>query len=205
MAELPHDTGPQVLDDQAFELLVLYADGELSRDPVRRAEAEALVARDATAAAVLADLQTAKQTLHAWVVGPQAASAVEADLSMLRGRVMTRLPQEASRPVAEAPALSGLWAWLRGLGFGKASLAMGAAALAAVVLVVVQTRRPAPPVSVATAVAHHDSPPSTAAADEPTVIIEEMDVEGSVTVTPGLQPSQPTVIWHFQPGREGEG
>ena len=221
--EMPPPIGPnEVLQDSDFELLVQLADGELSGEPQRRAAAELLLERSAAAQTVFADLQGAKVAVQAWAtdvaLNPQNL-ALKADLSMVRGRVMARLPPataaQAPRNTGELASEDGQAAlragWrelLRAFGFGKASLALGAAALAAVVLL---ARASQPPVPAATgeapAVASQQTIESIGGAPataEPDVIIEELEVDsGSVAVTPGSQPSQPTVIWHFQGQGEG--
>lgn len=208
------------LQPHEFELLVLLADGELTTEPERRRAAELLLERSAAARMVFGDLAGTKAALHAWATDPALMPAnlsQKADLSMVRGRVMTRLPaaQGVASPLTDEPLTdrqaalrTGWWALLRAFGFGKASLALGAAALAAVVLVV-RAGQPESPALIAgtPAVASHQTIEAVGGAPatiEPDVIIEELEVDsGSVAVTPGSQPSQPTVIWHFQGQGEG--
>lgn len=192
------------LSDEDFARLVLLADGELGGDPADRAAAEALLERSAQARAVFADLQGSKFAVQLWATGGEAPAA-GVDLSMLRGRVMSRLPAEAREPPAQpAPAswLDGLLEGLRGWSLGKAGLALGAAA--ALVAVAVWRGEPAAPAAVGDdrpAVASHLSEQDQ---DPPAVMIEELEVEsGSVVVTPGGGAGQPTVIWHFQGQGEG--
>lgn len=197
----------QRLTDRDFERLVLLADGELADQPAERALAEATLQRSAQARAVFADLQGSKFAVQMWATGAEDPAA-GVDLSMLRGRVMSRLP--AAAPATPAPAappswLDGLWLGLREFGFGKASLALGGAALA---LLLVVARRDPPAADAADAAAAH--PPAVASHlpsgedEQPSVIIEELEVEsGSVAVQPSSGGSQPTVIWHFQGQGEG--
>jgi hypothetical protein len=197
------NAGPELLD-RDFERLVLLADGELGADPQERAKAEAILERSAQARAVFADLQGSKFAIGLWATGGEAPAA-DVDLSMLRGRVMSRLPAEVRAPAAPAvPAswLDGVLQGLRGFGLGKAGFALGAVAVAA--LLVVWRTDPAVPPQAAV------EPPAVAShlpvgeEDQPAVIIEELEVEsGSVAVTPGSGANQPTVIWHFQGQGEG--
>lgn len=220
--EMQTQIGQNALQDSDFELLVLLADGELVAEPARRQAAESLLEHSMVARAVFADLAGAKMAVHAWATDVALSPenlAQKADLSMVRGRVMTRLPAAAAPLTAEvttaqqdaerqAAVRAGWWELLRAFGFGKASLALGAAALAAVVLVVRAGQQQDPAMTTGTpAVASHqtiESVGGAAANAEPEVIIEELEVDsGSVAVTPGSQPSQPTVIWHFQGQGEG--
>lgn len=221
--DMPTSIGPnEALHDNDFELLVLLADGELAREPERRSAAEQLLARSTVAQAVFADLQGAKMAVHAWATDSALIRdnlGQKADLSMVRGRVMSRLPQagpaQAAQAVAgqeaaerQAAVRAGWWALLRAFGFGKASLALGATALAAIWLMVRAGQPDVPHLAPeAPAVASHQTMEAVGgvpAAAEPEVIIEELEVDsGSVAVTPGSQPSQPTVIWHFQGQGEG--
>jgi hypothetical protein len=194
----------QQLTDRDFERLVLLADGELAADPAERAKAEAVLERSAQARAVFGDLQGSKFAVGLWATGGEAPAA-DVDLSMLRGRVMSRLPAEVrlpATPPAPASWLDGVLQGLREIGFGKAGFALAAVAVAA--LLVVWRTDPAVPGPAAV------EPPAVASHlpvgddDQPAVIIEELEVEsGSVAVTPGSGANQPTVIWHFQGQGEG--
>ena len=198
------------LSEAQFELMLLWVDGELAADPVRLAEAEALARTSEAARAIADDWRAAKGALREAVVNAET----NADFSMLRGRILTALPVEArldgaARPVVAAEPAQGLWAWLAQFGFGKVSLAVGAAtALAAWLLLVPGggLREPEAPALTQEGIAEMAAPPHSGAQAEPAVILEEMELEsGSITVHPGEHSGDATVIWHFQSAGEGEG
>ncbi len=190
------------IDDSDLELVLLYVDGELGGDADRRQAAEQLIAANAAARAIADDMRATKVAVRELIVGEAAAARVTADLSMVRGRVMTKIPP-AARP-APAPEKSAGFdpiGWLRALGFGKVSVAFGAAMVAAA-WIAVALRPPSvdPRTANAAAVAE-----DAVIGDQP-VIIEEMEVDGeSITVKPGVEPDRPTVIWHFADAKPGEG
>ncbi|MBM4342683.1 MAG: hypothetical protein FJ100_04840 [Deltaproteobacteria bacterium] len=190
------------LDDADLELVLLYVDGELANDPGRQRTAEGLLADNPAARAIADDVRATKAAVRELVVGEAAAARVTADLSMVRGRVMTRIPP-APRPAPAPDKATGFdpIGWLRAFGFGKVSVAFGAAVVAAVWIGV--ALRPAamdPRTANAAAVAE-----DAVLGDQP-VIIEEMEVDGeSITVKPAAEPDRPTVIWHFADAMPGEG
>lgn len=192
------------LTDLQFELILLLSDGELARDAVRRSQAEELIARLEVARTIYQSLLASKVALREHVLVELAERPVQADMSMLRGRIMTRLPAEPRAASPAAESTGHLLDWLRALGFGRAVLGLAALAL---VLVGVRALVGAGPELQAPgplALAQDGAAALTAALDEPDVIIEEIDVDsGSVAVTPGQGPSQSTVIWHFQGQGEG--
>ena len=119
---------------------------------------------------------------------------------MTRGRVMTRLPVPPRSAVVADAAPAGWMGWLRQLGLSKVGLAFGAAVAVAAWLVVAYRPAASDPQAAAPAVAGELD------LNDHLVIIEEMDVDGeSVTVTPGDHPGKPTVIWHFDTAKQGEG
>lgn len=188
------------LADDELELVVLWADGELAAGSPQAAQAEQLLQHNGAARQIAADMQATKAALRELVVGEAAAGAVKADLSMVRGRVMTKIVPAAARPdqpLKASPA--GLWDWLRQLGFGKVSVAFGAAAALATWMWMAAVPGKAP-VAATQAVAEEANP-----SDSP-VIIEEMDIDsGTISVVPGATADQPTVIWHFAEVKAGDG
>ena len=187
------------LDDSDFELLVLFADGELTVEPERRAQAEALVAQSAVARAIVQDLQATKVAIRDALLGEQAVAQVAADVSMVRGRVMTKLPAEPRRAPLQAAEAAGWMGWLRQFGLTKVGFALGAA-VAVAAWMIVAYRAPTPELPNVPALATEAE-----LGDQP-VIIEEMEFDGeSITVTPGDESGKPTVIWHFVAAKEGEG
>ncbi len=190
------------IDDADLELVLLFVDGELGGDPERRQAAERLIAGNAAARAIADDVRATKAAVRELVVGDAAAARVSADLSMVRGRVMTKIPP-TPRPAPTPEKATGFdpIGWLRALGFGKVSVAFGAAVVAAAWIAV--ALRPAavdPQASQAAALAE-----DAVIGDQP-VIIEEMEVDGeSITVKPAAEPDRPTVIWHFADAKPGEG
>ncbi len=200
-AETFADSG---LDERQFELLVLLADGELAAGSPDLAAAQALLAQHAEAKQLYANLTYSRETLRESVLGEAAAAALKVDLSMLRGRVMTKLPAEprpAPKPEAAAP---GWMDWLRAFGFGRASLAVAALAVVVVWWAGSQTATAVKLSPEPAAMAREDATMPPGHEEEPAVIIEEMDVEdGSIAVNPGDKPGATTVIWHFSGKGEG--
>lgn len=193
--------GAPLTDDQ-FELLLLFVDGELAHEPARRAEAEALVAVHADARAFVADWTQAKSALREAVL----AGPVHADLSRIRGAVMTRLPSEPRRPIGHDRQGEdhGIWAFLRRLGLGKVSFALGAAVAAAVWLIATSTGHLQLHAPTGAPVADRSVPDD----GEPSVIIEEIETDDdSLMVKHGEHTGDATIIWHSAPmaGAKGEG
>ena len=197
------------LADHELELVMLYVDGELTRDREQLAVAEQLavveqlLSANPIARSIADDLLATKAAVAEHIVGELAASQVQADLSMLRGRVMTKIPA-APRPVTVATTAVGwTWiAWARNLGFGKVSVAFGTAvALAAWIAIAM---RPAlPPLA---AQANMAAIAEDAQIGDQQVIIEEMEIDGeTISVKPGTDADRPTVIWHFADAQPGEG
>lgn len=182
------------LNDQDYELLLLWIDGELASEPARLAEAEALASSHPEAQAFVDGWRGAKLALREAVLAP------EVDLTRVRGRVMTKLPAEARAPVVEPQP-----SWWQRLGLGKVSLTVGIAAVAAVALVLAW--RPAlKPESATGAVAEHDI--DCAGMPCPEVIIEDTEVDdGGLMVRHGDHPGEATIIWHGTQaaGSTGEG
>lgn len=187
------------LDDPQLALVLEYVDGELQADPTRRAAAEALLAASATARAIAEDWTAAKVTLRErlfdkplWFQDRPGQPA--ADLSHVRGRVMSKLPAEPRPAVVDAHA-TGVVAWLRNFGFGKVSLAVGLAAAAAIWLLATQSGLQSQRQEAADGVHLAAAPAGDLV---PGVIIEEMDIEsGTVLVSPEAAEGGATVIWHF--------
>ncbi|MBI5607927.1 MAG: hypothetical protein HY902_03505 [Deltaproteobacteria bacterium] len=192
------------LDERQFELIVLLADGELAAGSPERTAAEALLAEQAEAKQLYDNLTYSRDLLREAVLGEQAAAELKVDLSMLRGRVMSKLPAEP-RPVPIPGKAAPSWLdWLRAFGFGRAGLAV--AALAVVVVWWAGSQPTATPTLAPepAAMARQDATMPPGHEEEPAVIIEEMDVEdGSIAVNPGDRPGATTVIWHFSGKGEG--
>jgi hypothetical protein len=185
------------LTDAQFELLLLLVDGELANEPARRREAEALVAVHADARAFLADVSEAKSALREAVL----AGPVHADLSRIRGAVMTKLPSEPRPAIVEE---HGIWAFLRHLGLGKVSFALGAAVAAAVWLIATSTGHRQLHAPTGAPVADRSVPDDL----EPSVIIEDVETDDDIfMVKHGEHAGDATIIWHSAPmaGAKGEG
>jgi len=192
------------LDERQFELIVQLADSELAAGSTEHAAAQALLAESAEAKLLYDNLTYSRQVLRDSILGEQAAGALDVDFSMLRGRVMSKLPAEP-RPLQEpAKAAPGWLDWLRAFGFGRAGLAAAALAVVAVWWAGSQAgSAPKLPPEPA-AMAREDATMPPGHEEEPAVIIEEMDVEdGSIAVNPGDRPGATTVIWHFSGKGEG--
>lgn len=201
---MPDPRLQETLSEAEFELLMLWVDGELDGDPPQLAAAQELARNSETARAIADDWRAAKGALRQQVLSAPS----QVDFSMLRGRVMTKLPADP-RPIA-VPERGGLWSLLAGLGFGKVSVALGVAAAIAAWLLLTPgkgLREPSDPTETTpSAMAEIGAPPHVGAEDEPAVILEEMELEsGSITVHPGEHAGDATVIWHFQSTGEGEG
>ena len=185
-----------IADLEAMELMA-FADGELADDADATARVQALIASSADARNAVHDLRVARRALHEEVTRSES----EEDMSMVRGRIMTRLPVQP-RPAAEAsPEASESWLIrLRTLLLGRPGLVLGlglAALLLALALGRVQDQAPV------------DGPLAPvgpmATVDEPAVIIEEMEIDsGTVLVDGGEEPGSVTIIWHY-PDEEDEG
>jgi hypothetical protein len=194
---------PGELNEAELELVLLYVDGELRGEPEQLARAQALLATSPVARAVADDWSSAKVVLRERIL----EAPVKADLGLVRGRVMMKLPADAPASAVPSDEPRGVIAWLRGFGFGKVSLVAGMAAAAAIWIVASSTSRlseeATQPADREVAVVF----PSVANGDpsEPSVIIEDMEIEsGTVMVSPTEQGGA-TIIWHFQPEEQGAG
>jgi anti-sigma factor RsiW len=174
------------LDDATFAKVMLYVDGEL--DGTERQEVEALLQRDVVARAVADDWKLAKVALREAIEHQE----VKADLSMVRGRVMTKLPADPRPAHVPEREQQGLFAWLRGRGIGKVGLAAAAAvALAAWLILSTGGLGSKGAEGAAGAMAQAPGEPAP-------VVIEEMEIEsGTIVVDPGEGQGGTTVIWHF--------
>lgn len=192
------------LDERQFELVVLLADGELAADSPEHAAAHALLADHAEAKQLYDNLTYSRAALREAVLGEQAAAELKVDLSMLRGRVMSKLPAE-ERPAQMPEKAAPTWLeWLRAFGFGRAGLAVAALAVVVVWWAGSQPGSAAKLPPEPAAMAREDATMPPGHEEEPAVIIEEMDVEdGSIAVNPGDRPGATTVIWHFNGKGEG--
>ena len=192
-----------------FELLMLHADGELPA--ARLGDAQALLAESAAARAIWQDLQVGRELLREIAVNaiaPGQAKWARTDLTLLPGQIMRKLPDdEALHPVTATPEGRGLVAWIQSLGLGKVGFAMGLAA-AAVVFMVVKAG-PVVEQPQGEKQAEMAAVPGTntqANSDDPSVIIEEMDIEsGGVMVDPPHEQGGSTIIWHFQDNNAAQG
>lgn len=190
--------------------LMAFVDGELSEEQQRVGDIAGLLASSVAAKTWVNDLQVAKQALHDDVMQPN----MEADLSMVRGRVMRKLPAEPRAAVQEAPTgfFPAIAAWLSELGLGKTALAAGA--LAAVLLLAIgvgQIGGPnaggqvgdGPGMSNIDSQANGHAQPSDG---EPEVIIEDMESDGGTVIFEGGdKPGEAVIIWHIDPSEEGAG
>lgn len=188
------------LNEIELELLLLLLDGELEADPAQKHAADELLAQSEVARVLAQDWRNAKLALREGILQgpPKLLPQTEIDLSLLHGRVMSKLPadpqQVAHLAAAAQPQSRGLWAWIQHFGFGKTSFAIGAAVAVAVFLLVRGGGLPAVHDAASTPVA----PNAAAAIVEPQVIIEEMELEsGSVMVNPASTSGDAMVIWHF--------
>ena len=197
------------LRDEDFELLMLHADGELPAE--RMAEAQKLLAESAAAQAIWQDLQLGRELVRGIALdalAPAQGKQARVDLSLLPGQVMRKLPNdEALHPVAETPPERGLIAWLQNLGIGKVGFAMGMA-VAAVAFMVVRAG-PVVEQPQGEQQAEIAAVPGTNIAvprDDPSVIIEEMEIEsGTLMVHPPHEQGDSTIIWHFQDNNAAQG
>ena len=211
-------TGPDLSDvtektaEQTVALQVMaYADGELTSEQQRSAQIDALLDSSEHARNWLHDLKVAKQALHDEVMRPNTT----ADLSMVRGRVMRKLPLETGErtPVDERPGLvAAVFNWLAELGFGKTVLT--ASAVAAVLLLAIGIGKVGPkPVvhkgdgPVMSKVVNLAPPAHSQPVDgEPEVIIEEMESDGGTVIFEGGEkPGEAVIIWHIGATEEGAG
>ncbi|MEY3015049.1 MAG: hypothetical protein RIT45_3784 [Pseudomonadota bacterium] len=208
------------LDDEQQMLLMAYADGELDDDAELRARVEGWIAEKPALGAAVSGQRALRSVLREAVFEERQLSArIEEELSMTRGRVLTKLPAEAREPVAETvepAAWSGILGWLASVGWGR--VAFGAGAVAAAVLLVVALRSPhqANGVIAGPAIAEQGDANDS---DEPEVIIEEMEIDsGTIVVDPSRRDVDgPVIIWHLDgesdeeeapmaaPQQEGEG
>jgi len=188
------------LSESQLELLLLLLDGELDSAPDQKRAADELLAQSEVARVLAQDWRNAKIALREGILQgpPKLLPQTETDLSLLHGRVMSKLPadaqQKAHLAAASLPQPRSVWAWIQHFGFGKTSFAIGAAVAVAVFLLVRGGGLPAVHDSASTPVAAN----AAAAIAEPAVIIEEMELEsGSVLVNPAGNAGDAMVIWHF--------
>ena len=182
------DLAQHVAADLEALRLMAYVDGELADDPEAMAEVLSLIAESTQARQIEGDLRLARVALRQELMG----SECDQDLSVVRGRIMTRLPA-LPRAAVPAEAPSGVLERLRGLLFGRPGLVLGlglAAVLLALALGRVQDQAPA---------VGPLGPDGPVATSEPAVIIEEMEIDsGTVLVDNGEEPGAATIIWHYQ-------
>ncbi len=198
---------PPALSDEQQMLLMALADGELDGDAAMRAEAEALLGRHPQLQAAIPGVRALSAALRDAALTPpvQLSRASEDALSMVRGRVMTKLPTPA-REVVPTPAPSWARSVLAGFSFGR--LAFGVGTVVAAVAAVLALRGPqvndgrpeAPIVAVEGAVTGGAGAGSSG--QLPAVIIEEMEIDsGTIVVDPSEGEGSPVIIWHL--GAEG--
>ena len=199
------------LTEEQEMLLMAYADGELTGDSL--AEAEALVAVQAVAQVAVHDLRLAALALQRHVLSDELE--VSADLSRIRGRVLTKIPAPA-RAIAAQPKTT-LWGrlfgWTRHFDAGQIGVA-GGVAMAALLFAVVLTQDRTTATQALVDQASADGALPTAgsraetavakavlpAAREPSVIIEDMELDGGTVLIEGAEePGETMIIWHMQP------
>lgn len=193
----------RVMADTEAMTIMAWNDGELANDPVAAADVQTLLAGSEAARNLARDLRLAREALRAQVMDAE----VEADLSMVRGRILTRLPLPEREPQRDTrPGFGeGLLQWLRSALSGRAGLAAGLAAAAVLLAVAlsqvqdqVASRGPSDGGNVPVVAQQLDP--------EPAVIIEEMEIDsGTVMVDKGLEEDAPTIIWHILDEDEGAG
>ena len=193
------------LNEEQEMLLMAYADGEL--DGASLTEAEALIAARTGADVIVRDLQLAQQALRGHLFSEDLN--LDADLSMVRGRVLTKMPTPARAPVNEAKAslLGRLFGWTRHFDTGQVGMA-GGLAMAALLFAVVFAQEHAP--------RNLDNQPDSrvisgpvvakVVPDQPDVIIEDMELDGGTVMFEGAEaPGETMIIWHMQPDEGGAG
>ena len=188
------------LTDKQQMLLMAYADGELS-DPEELKEAKALLEATPTAQGSLDAFQTAAVALRGHVEG--LADGV--DVSMVRGRVMTRLPAPSRPAVAESvgSSSSSMWSWLSPRWLIGGGLVTAAALFALMSNQPTETKIDNKPLSESSAPVVAKMLPDEATPEEPSVIIEEIDIDGGTVLVEGAEePGEAMVIWHIE--AEGE-
>jgi len=191
------DLSARVLADVTALQLMAHADGELIGERAEAAGVEALLANSGDARALVHDLELSRRALREEILSDETAQ----DLSMVRGRIMTRLPVEARPVVTTSESSEGIVERLRALIFGRTGLVFGVAAAA--VLMFLALNQPTNQV-VDEGLAAPEGPMAQLDG-EPAVIIEEMEIDsGTVLVDNGLEPGAATIIWHYQDD-EGEG
>ena len=196
--------------------LMAYVDGELSEAQIERGQLDNLLQATPAARNWVNDLRLAKQALHDDVMQPD----MQADLSMIRGRVMRKLPAEPRASVAEKP--KGLFptiaAWLADLGMGKTVIAAGA--MAAVLLLAISIGKVGnsgvnnsgvgAPVGDGPVMSNAAGTGTLSVAEpadgEPEVIIEEMESDGGTVIFEGgSKAGEAVIIWHIDPTEQGAG
>ncbi len=189
------------LDDRQQMLLMAYADGQLDAvaDADDFAEVQALLASSMSTQAELLGLQTMRQAVGQAAFAPVELSARMADeLSMVRGRVLTKLPLQARVQATPGLAEAAGQGWLAAVSWGR--LAFGLGSVAAAVLLVLALRSPHQG-------ALDDAPAGgevaadqriEAIGEQPGVIIEEMEIDsGTILVDPATDRDGPVIIWHL--------
>ncbi|MCO4760602.1 MAG: hypothetical protein KC502_03815 [Myxococcales bacterium] len=197
-------------------LLMAFADGELTDEPEMLAEAQALMAAQAIAASAVSDMQLAKEALRLHVMSERRTA--DADLSMVRGRVLTKIPAPKQAQKQDVSLISRLFSWTQFFDTGQLGLA-GGVAMAAVLFAVVMTQNQVTTpgergieatrdsvmnpgsggTSAPVAKVQHDD-------DQPGVIIEDMELDGgTVMFEEGENPDEAMIIWHIQPDEGGAG
>ena len=189
------DLRERVLADVTALQLMAHLDGELVGVAAEEAGIEALLAQSAGARTLVHDLQLSGVALRREVLSDQT----EQDLSMVRGRIMTRLPAEARPAVAADKASEGFVERLRALLFGRAGLAIGLAAAAALMVLALGQMKDQLPADDNAGPIVAEQIYTMPADGEPAVIIEEMEIDsGTVLVDNGDEPGAATIIWHYQ-------
>ncbi len=184
----------RVLADVSALQLMAHVDGELIGEAAQAAGIEDLMAESEDARALVHDLQWSRQALRQEILSDET----EADLSMVRGRIITRLPAEARPAVKVEDDSSDFMERLRALLFGRAGLTVGMAAAAVLMVLALGQMQDRVPVdnSAESEYAVQLAPPADG---EPFVIIEEMEIDsGTVLVDNGEEAGAATIIWHYQ-------
>lgn len=196
-------------DEVAALQLMTMVDGELSDEQRVAARIDELLAGSSAAQTWVNDLRIAGRALHDATLSDSLAPAwSKADLSMVRGRVMTRLPMQERAPAVDAePAgpFATLIAWFGELGWGKTAMAGAMLAAALLLAVSVQNARKGEPSVLDNRPVMSEHPGARPADGEPEVIIEDMETGGGTVIMQGGENSgEPMIIWHIDSER-GDG
>ncbi|MBP47762.1 MAG: hypothetical protein CMH53_07470 [Myxococcales bacterium] len=190
------------LTEQEQILLMAHSDGELS-DATEIAQAKALLEQSPELQQSLDAFEFAAETLRSHIMDEVLAK--EVDVSMVRGRVLTRIAAP-DRPAMTNPSSSqSLTSWLN---MPLKWLVGGALTAAALIFVLASpNKRLTPPTSAALSQSEAPVMAKEQALepvdDEPTVIIEEIDIDGGTVLVEGAElPGEPMIIWHIE--AEGE-